>query len=135
MTNERKISTTMRKATIALTLFFGTTFLLASYMVWKQHGIYLCARNEITQTNTTSRSLKGSIQWSEIKARQRPLDSTIHEKWIIVTSISLPTEQVKKLSTIEGWKLIVVADLKTPEDWKYVHLSVYNYIYMSSHTI
>ena len=122
-TSERKIITNMRKTT-ALTLFLLTTFLLlASYIVWKRQGVlYYCAPSEITQTNlgNVTTSLKESIQWSEIKTRRRPLDSTIHERWIIVTSISMPTEQVKKLSTIEGWKLIVVADSKTPENWKYV---------------
>ncbi len=123
----------MRKTT-ALTFFLVTTFLLASYTVWKRQGVlYYCAPSEITQTNLggdVTTSLKEiSIQWSEIKTRRRSLDSTIHERWIIVTSISMPTEQVKKLSTIEGWKLIVVADSKTPENWKYVIASKVAYKY------
>lgn len=38
-------------------------------------------------------------------------------KFIVITSINYPTEAVKKFSNIEGWKVIVVADLKTPRDW------------------
>ncbi|EFP12800.1 hypothetical protein CRE_05084 [Caenorhabditis remanei] len=39
-------------------------------------------------------------------------------KWIVVTSISYPTEDVKRLASIEDWNLVVVADTKTPVDWK-----------------
>ena len=54
-------------------------------------------------------------------------------KWIVVTSISYPTEDVKvnqraekqknkrilqRLASIEDWNLVVVADTKTPIDWK-----------------
>ena len=60
-----------------------------------------------------------SIKWSKIRRKQKPSVSTTHEKWIVVTSVSMPTVQVKKLSTIKGWQLIVVADSKTPKDWKY----------------
>lgn len=38
-------------------------------------------------------------------------------KFIIITSINYPTEAVKKFSEIEGWQVIVVADLKTPTNW------------------
>lgn len=46
--------------------------------------------------------------------------NVIADKWIIVTSINGPTEDLKKLSEIDGWKLLVVGDRKTPKDWKYV---------------
>ena len=39
------------------------------------------------------------------------------DKWIVVTSISSPTPQIQKLNEIPGWKLLVVADEKTPKDW------------------
>lgn len=39
------------------------------------------------------------------------------EKWVVITSIHYPTNQVIKLSTIPGWHVIVVADKKTPKDW------------------
>ncbi|ULT87555.1 hypothetical protein L3Y34_007009 [Caenorhabditis briggsae] len=38
-------------------------------------------------------------------------------KWIVVTSVNNPTEDVKRLASIESWNLVVVADTKTPEDW------------------
>eukprot|EP00081_Caenorhabditis_elegans_P013959 NP_493110.2 Uncharacterized protein CELE_F56H6.9 [Caenorhabditis elegans] len=39
-------------------------------------------------------------------------------RWIVVTSVSQPTEDVKRLAAIEDWNLVVVADTKTPLDWK-----------------
>ncbi|CAL2037312.1 unnamed protein product [Caenorhabditis brenneri] len=38
-------------------------------------------------------------------------------KWIVVTSIILPTEDVKRLASFDDWNLVVVADTKTPLDW------------------
>uniref|UniRef100_A0A1I7V434 Glyco_transf_64 domain-containing protein n=1 Tax=Caenorhabditis tropicalis TaxID=1561998 RepID=A0A1I7V434_9PELO len=45
-------------------------------------------------------------------------------KWIVVTSISSPTEDVKRLASMKEWNVVVVADTKTPFDWKLdgVHL-------------
>ena len=39
------------------------------------------------------------------------------DKWIVVTTIQYPTEQLKKLSRIPDWSLVVVGDKKTPGDW------------------
>ena len=59
------------------------------------------------------------VDWSKIKPRKKVHDmEDLHDKWIVATSVSLPTEQVKNLSKIKGWRLIVVADLKTPKDWR-----------------
>jgi hypothetical protein len=40
------------------------------------------------------------------------------KQFIVITSIHNPSESIKKFSKIEGWEVIVVADLKTPKDWK-----------------
>ncbi|XP_021965552.1 uncharacterized protein LOC110860763 [Folsomia candida] len=50
----------------------------------------------------------------ESQNRASPIIST---KWIVVTSISPPTQQIATLSKIHGWQLLVVADQKTPLDW------------------
>ncbi|CAF0813477.1 unnamed protein product [Brachionus calyciflorus] len=50
-------------------------------------------------------------------------------KWIVVTSISEPTAQCKNLSSISGFKLLVVADKKTKKSWNLdntIFLSVAN---------
>lgn len=39
-------------------------------------------------------------------------------KYIIITTIAHPTEAVKKFSKLDNYKLIVVADKKTPTNWK-----------------
>lgn len=41
--------------------------------------------------------------------------------WIVITTINHPTKAVEKFSILvkeRGWKLLVVGDTKTPEDWK-----------------
>ena len=48
-------------------------------------------------------------------ARAGPLAK--HDKWIVVTTINYPTDTIRKLAAAPGWKVVVVADLKTPKDW------------------
>ncbi len=40
------------------------------------------------------------------------------DKYIIITTISAPTESVKCFSELINYKLIVIGDRKTPQDWK-----------------
>jgi hypothetical protein len=40
-----------------------------------------------------------------------------NDKWIVVTTIQYPTEELKKLAALPDWHLVVVADKKTPADW------------------
>jgi hypothetical protein len=46
-----------------------------------------------------------------------------HADWpfpnLTYCSISYPTEAVKILAAQKGWKVVVVADKKTPADWAY----------------
>ena len=58
------------------------------------------------------------IKWTEIPRKPVPPANEMHEKWIVVTTINSPTADVKKLAGIEGWKVVVVGDTKTPEDWR-----------------
>lgn len=46
------------------------------------------------------------------------------DRFIVITSINYPTEAVKKWSKIEGWQVLVVADLKTPIDWHYENVKI-----------
>ncbi|CAB4040242.1 probable glycosyltransferase STELLO1, partial [Paramuricea clavata] len=61
--------------------------------------------------------LRKDVMWSKIERKPKPENNEIYAKWIVVTSVAPPTDQVKKLSKIKGWKLIVVADTKTPANW------------------
>lgn len=36
-----------------------------------------------------------------------------HDKWIVITSISSPTDAVKKWAAIPGWRLVVVCHAGT----------------------
>lgn len=38
-------------------------------------------------------------------------------RWIVITSIYYPTQAVQLLASLSGWKVVVVADKKTPPDW------------------
>jgi len=46
-----------------------------------------------------------------------PLIAFCCDKWIVVTSIQYPTQQLEELAKIPGWHLLVVGDKKTPKDW------------------
>ena len=45
--------------------------------------------------------------------------STLHDKWIVVTTINAPTPTIEKLATLKDWRVVVVGDTKTPKDWAY----------------
>ena len=40
-----------------------------------------------------------------------------HEKWIVVTTVQKPTKAVRQLLNVDGWKIVVVGDRKTPDNW------------------
>ena len=64
-----------------------------------------------TQTNNSKASINTHLpQKNDLKC----------EKWIVITTISLPTEDVKYIhDTAFDWCVVVVADKKTPSDWSY----------------
>ena len=52
-----------------------------------------------------------------------------YDKFIVITSINNPTNQVETLSKQNGFKLIVVADLKKNQSWSFnnsIFLSIDN---------
>ncbi|KAG0043384.1 hypothetical protein BGZ83_011470 [Gryganskiella cystojenkinii] len=52
---------------------------------------------------------------------------TFGKSWIVVTTINQPTAAMDLLCNLEGWNVVVVADTKSPKDWKCgscVYLSV-----------
>jgi STELLO glycosyltransferases len=40
-------------------------------------------------------------------------------KFIVITSIHYPSEAIRRFSEFSDWQLLVVADLKTPQDWQF----------------
>lgn len=65
-----------------------------------------------------TQNLTLAINWNEIPRRSSPPVEEMHEKWIVLTTVSAPTDDVRKLAEIEGWKVVVVGDTKTPVDWR-----------------
>jgi hypothetical protein len=55
---------------------------------------------------------------SSNKLPSPPVDS-LHDKWIVVTSINPPTSTIKKLATLKDWRVVLVGDTKTPKNWTY----------------
>lgn len=50
----------------------------------------------------------------------------LKKKYIIITSITKPTQAIKKYAGLSDWQVIVVGDKKTPNNWRYK-----NVIYLS----
>ncbi len=45
-----------------------------------------------------------------------------HDKWIVVTSINDPTDQIKFLANIDRFQLLIVADKKTNQSWHWTNV-------------
>ncbi|XP_066936685.1 uncharacterized protein [Clytia hemisphaerica] len=77
-----------------------------------------------TQENPADKTIhkrgleKLSLDLDEVEQLPKPLDSEMNERWIVVTSIFKPTEDIKKLAKIPGWKMVVVGDTKSPKEYK-----------------
>lgn len=59
------------------------------------------------------------VKWSEVKLLDKVPRELMHDKWIVLTTINPPTEDVKKLAAIPDWKVVVVGDTKSPKDWSH----------------
>ena len=77
---------------------------------------------ETNKTMEDAAKLIKDINWKEIPRKPAPPAKEIHDKWIVLTTVNSPTEDVKKLARIEGWKVVVVGDTKTPKDWRYSYI-------------
>ena len=69
-------------------------------------------------TVVQSKQLNTDIDWKKVPRKPSPSNEDMHDKWIVLTTINSPTEDVKKLAKIDGWKVVVVGDTKTPADWR-----------------
>ena len=64
------------------------------------------------------KQLTADVDWTKIKRKPSPKAEDMNDKWIVLTSINAPTKDVKRLAAITGWKVVVVGDKKTPQDWR-----------------
>ena len=92
-----------------------TAISMDSLVTWK------VVQHQSISTNKTmedAAKLNKDINWKEIPRKPAPPANEMHDKWIVITTINLPTADVKKLAGMEGWKVVVVGDTKTPADWR-----------------
>lgn len=59
------------------------------------------------------------VAWHKVKHRDPPPLESQHDKWIVITTSTGPTEAVKALAAVEGWKVVVVGNTHTPPDWSH----------------
>lgn len=65
-------------------------------------------------------SVEKEEEKEQIGEKSDPETGSSCEKWIVITSISEPTDHVKYLrDALVDWCLVVVGDTKSPADWKY----------------
>nr|XP_058967256.1 uncharacterized protein LOC131793794 [Pocillopora verrucosa] len=128
----------MSKSWVLVALFIQLIILIFVYRLFKndsahtEQGKIIGAQMDSTHTqeltNSALRQIEAiEIDWSKIPQKQTPPKGDMHDKWIVLTTINAPTSDVKKLAGIEGWKVVVVGDTKTPADWSHpncVFLSV-----------
>ncbi|XP_014664200.1 PREDICTED: uncharacterized protein LOC106806700 [Priapulus caudatus] len=56
----------------------------------------------------------------EVGEKWDMVDPDVHsERWIVVTSVNQPTEDIRKMASMSDWKMVVVGDKKSPPDWSF----------------
>lgn len=53
-----------------------------------------------------------------LRAKYRSSFVSSTNKWIVITSINPPTNQVQKICDVAGWNKVVVGDKKSPPKWE-----------------
>ena len=119
----------MTKSWVLIALFFQLIILIFIYRLFKNDsadtkrgkidGAQMDSARTRELTNFALRQMEAKeINWSKILRKQTPPKDEMHDKWIVLTTINAPTTDVKKLAGIDGWKVVVVGDTKTPADWR-----------------
>lgn len=125
----------MTKSWVLIALFFQLVILFIFYRLSKhdteREGFDGAQMDSVRMRELAKSALRQieaeEINWNEIPRKQTPPKDDMHDKWIVLTTINAPTTDVKKLAGIDGWKVVVVGDTKTPADWSHpncVFLSV-----------
>ena len=116
---------------IVFTFLLALLILLrAFYKIYVANDRLVLQRKALCKEESTMSSLgqaeldkiRARADWRTSALRERPPANELHEKWIVLTTINRPTEDVKKLADIDGWRVVVVGDTKTPPDWRWVSL-------------
>lgn len=56
---------------------------------------------------------------SDPKPSDSLIDGPHSDQWIVITSIADVTNDIRRLALLEGWKIVVVGDKKSPAVWHY----------------
>jgi len=92
---------------------FDDTIRAMMHGVWaatNSQGAFLSNDYGITQA--------GKSKVTALKAKYAKSFDVSTTKWVTITSVNPPTNQVQKLCSIAGWNKVIVADKKTPKDWE-----------------
>lgn len=92
-------------------------FLLTFVCLVVYYGALLTTRDGVL--NSFQLTKHGKMDWSKIQKRPPPPPDSMNDKWIVITTINNPTDDVMKLANIPGWKVVVVGDTKSPKYWRY----------------
>ena len=69
---------------------------------------------QLHETHSKSLSTTGVPPLGKSSPDARPYS----DKWIVITTIQLPTDAVRTMAAQAGWKVVAVGDQKTPADWQ-----------------
>jgi len=111
----------MSKTWILIGLFFQLILIIWFYILPENERGN--TREDIGNDKNSENLLqlrKKEINWEKIPRKPAPPANEMSDKWIVLTTVNSPTADVKKLAGIEGWKVVVVGDTKTPSDWRYI---------------
>lgn len=53
-----------------------------------------------------------------------PANQKLQSNWVVITTINHPTQTVTTIAKAAGWKVVVVADKKTPKDWQVENVDI-----------
>ena len=115
----------MSKIIALLVLGLQLSIVIVFYLLTCEQKSFIRHRDSINKFPTIQDAavfddlrISTEIGWKEITRKPTPPVEEMNDKWIVITTINSPKEDVKKLAAIDGWKVVVVGDTKTPADWK-----------------
>ena len=102
-----KILYAKKLAIFKVLIFMGVCFILFYLMNYSNH--------EWSSNATSDNNEYQSLSNTKVK----PKTLVQKSKWIVVTSINMPTEQIKQLADIKDFQLLVIGDKKTKQTWSH----------------
>jgi hypothetical protein len=114
----RKLKKTSKKGFKLASLFI---IIYLVYILLNYYQIYSKTTNEHDRNGNFIKDPNIKNSPEKVKKSKPKLN------WIVVTSISEPTSQIKNLANIKDFQLVVIGDKKTNQNWNYnntIYLSI-----------